>query len=80
MDPALKIPENKVPGCLSVVHVHATHKDGKTYFQGDSDAQLTKGLVALLVEGLSGHTAAEIRAVRPEFINYAGAHTQLECV
>ena len=77
MNEALKTPENKVPGCLSTVYVHATSKDGKIYFQGDSDAQLTKGLVALLVEGLSGNTAQDIRQVRPDFITYAGISASL---
>lgn len=79
MAPELKVESNKVPGCLSTVHVHATvdHDTGKISFVGDSDAQLTKGLVAMLVNGLSGHSAAEIQAVRPEFIQYAGVANSL---
>ena len=68
----LKTPENKVQGCLSTVHVHAELRDGKVYYSGDSDGQMTKGLVAMLVKGLSGSGAAEIADVKPEFIKTAG--------
>ena len=77
MDPALKTDEIKVPGCLSTVHIHATREDDKIYYVGDSDAQMTKGLVAMLVNGLSGHTNAEIQQVQPEFIKFAGIGSTL---
>jgi len=73
MDEALFVDENRVPGCLSVVHVHAeSDESGAVTFQGSSDAQLTKGLVALLVNGLSGCTSEQIQAVQPEFIEECG--------
>lgn len=80
MNPELKTDANKVVGCTSTVHVHAALEDavsGRIRFEGDSDAQLTRGLVSMLVRGLSGHTCEEICAVRPEFITYAGIATSL---
>ena len=78
-DPSLKVAENKVIGCLSTVHVHAT-LDSETKmisFIGDSDSQLTKGLLALLVNGLSGSSNEQIQAVKPEFIRFAGIDNSL---
>ena len=85
MDAASMIPENQVPGCLSTVYVDGTARkksdvDDDQYlidFVGDSDGLLTKGLVALLIRGLSGNTAADIQKVNPKFIEKAGISTSL---
>jgi cysteine desulfuration protein SufE len=74
---AHKLPENKVPGCVSQVFITATLDDGKVVFQGDSDSQLTKGLVGLLVEGLNGLTPTEIVQVTPDFIQETGLNVSL---
>eukprot|EP00545_Synedropsis_sp_CCMP1620_P000867 CAMPEP_0119019060 /NCGR_PEP_ID=MMETSP1176-20130426/20876_1 /TAXON_ID=265551 /ORGANISM="Synedropsis recta cf, Strain CCMP1620" /LENGTH=307 /DNA_ID=CAMNT_0006973185 /DNA_START=32 /DNA_END=955 /DNA_ORIENTATION=- len=77
LSPDQMIPENKVPGCLSTVFVDGTaawseeKQDYVIQFSGESDGLLTKGLVALLVRGLSGNTAEEIIAVDPQFIQEA---------
>lgn len=82
MDPAGMTPENKVPGCLSTVYVDGTVEtneqgDKLVNFTGDSDGLLTKGLVALLVRGLSGNTVEAIQNVDPVFIKKAGISTSL---
>ena len=64
-----KTPENKVKGCVSQVYITAsTDDDGHVSFQGDSDAQITKGLVALLIEGLKGLPPRDIVQLEPDFI------------
>ena len=63
-----KTPENKVPGCVSQVFVVADLVEGKVVFQADSDAQITKGLVALLIKALNGLSPGEIVDLSPEFI------------
>ena len=70
-----KTPENKVKGCVSQVYIIAdTDDEGHVSFQGDSDAQITKGLVALLIEGLKGLPAQDIVQLQPDFIK----ETQLD--
>ncbi|NJL82996.1 MAG: SufE family protein [Chloroflexaceae bacterium] len=77
LDESAKIPENKVNGCVSQVYVTADLQDGKVFYQGDSDAQLVKGLVALLIEGLDGLTPEEILQVEPDFIDETGLKMSL---
>jgi cysteine desulfuration protein SufE len=72
-----KIPENRVSGCVSQVYITTTMDSGKVSFQGDSDAQITKGLVGLLVEGLEGLTPAEIIQLTPDFIQQTGLDVSL---
>ena len=52
--------QNLIDGCQSKVWFTAHVEDGKIIYQGDSDAILVKGIVALLIHVLSGHTAKEI--------------------
>ncbi|MBF2021218.1 MAG: SufE family protein [Hydrococcus sp. C42_A2020_068] len=72
-----KTPENKVRGCTSQVYIAADLKEGKVWYRGDSDAQLVKGLVALLIEGLNGLPPQEILQVTPDFIEETGLKVSL---
>lgn len=72
-----KTESNKVKGCVSQVYITATLEDGRVKYQGDSDAQLVKGLVAFLIEGLNDLTPAEIVQVNPDFIEDTGLKVSL---
>ncbi len=72
-----KTPDNKVHGCVSQVFITANLDQGKVLYQGDSDAQLVKGLVAFLIEGLNGLTPEEIIQVTPDFIAETGLQVSL---
>lgn len=72
-----KVPENRVPGCVSQVYVTATLEDGMVFFQGDSDAQIVKGLLGLLIEGLSGLSPETLIRLSPEFIQDTGLNVNL---
>ena len=64
-------------GCVSQVWVVPEVKDEKIFWQADSDAQLTKGLAALLVQGLSGSAPREVANIDPEFIEMLGLKQSL---
>lgn len=69
--------EYKVTGCTSQVWITSQCADGQVQFFGDSDSQLVKGLVAVLVEGLSGLSPAEVVQVPAEFIQDTGLNVSL---
>ncbi len=77
MPESAKTEENKVKGCVSQVYITASLEDGRVCFQGDSDAQLVKGLVAFLIEGLNNLTPEEIIKVEPDFIEDTGLKVSL---
>ncbi|GAA0159917.1 hypothetical protein LIER_43500 [Lithospermum erythrorhizon] len=73
LDKEFKTNENRVKGCVSQVWVRAYLDDDKNVvFEADSDSMLTKGLAALLVQGLSGRPVAEIVRVTPDFVTLLG--------
>ncbi|XP_042505787.1 sufE-like protein 1, chloroplastic/mitochondrial [Macadamia integrifolia] len=78
LDPKFKTSENKVQGCVSQVWVRAyLDPDRIVYFEADSDSVLTKGLAALLVQGLSGRPVSEILKVSPDFVKLLGLRQSL---
>ena len=69
--------EIKVKGCVSQVFVRGHIDHGTMQWSGDSDALITKGLLALLIEGLSGLTPAEVQQIDPAFIAATGLQASL---
>lgn len=63
MPDALKVPATKVEGCASQVWLHIAPEDGRFHFQGDSDAMIVKGLIALLHRLYDGLPEGEVAAV-----------------
>ena len=60
LDSSLKVDGNLMRGCQSKVWLISKYNNGKLYFYGDSDALITKGLVALVLRLYSNATAGEI--------------------
>lgn len=60
MDEALKVDANKVHGCGSQVWLHTRVESGALYFDGDSDAMIVKGLIAILHKLYNGQTPSAI--------------------
>ena len=73
----LRRDQYKVRGCVSQVYVVGELQEGRLHWVGDSDAQITKGLLALLIEGLEGLTPEEAMAVDPGFIAETGLQASL---
>ena len=67
----------KVKGCVSQVYVVGQLVEGKLHWQGDSDAAITKGLLALLIEGLEGLDPAAAAGIDPGFLSETGLQASL---
>lgn len=72
IDEKYKTPEHLIEGCQSRVWLNAEEHDGKVHFTADSDAIIVKGIIALLIKVLNGHTPDEILNADLHFINDIG--------
>ncbi|MEM9584006.1 MAG: SufE family protein [Pseudomonadota bacterium] len=63
LDDALKVPATKVDGCASQVWLHPTIENGTFTFEGESDAMIVRGLIAVLHALYSGLNVAEVTSV-----------------
>ena len=71
------IPENKVKGCVSEVYVKGTLINGKIYWQGFSDALITRGLLSFLISGLNELSPQQILNLSNNFIEDTGLKKSL---
>ena len=72
-----KTDDHIIKGCQSKVWVHAELEKDKIAFTADSDAIMTKGIIALLVRTFSGQKAQDIVEADTDFINQVGLKEQL---
>lgn len=72
MEQSLRTERHIIEGCQSRVWVAAELIDGKMYYQADSDAIITKGIVALLVRVMNGRTPSEAANIDLYFIDAIG--------
>lgn len=77
IDEAFKKDENTIKGCQSKVWLHAEEQDGVIVFTADSDAIITKGIIAILIRTFSNHKAKEILEADMEFIEEIGLKDHL---
>lgn len=77
LDAKYKTEQNLIDGCQSRVWLQADYADGNIVFTADSDALITKGIIALLIQVLSGHTPKEIAEADLYFIDRIGLKDHL---
>ena len=77
LDEKYKTESNLIDGCQSRVWLQCDYEDGKLVFTAESDALIVKGIVALLISVLSGHTPKEIVDADLYFIDQIGLKDHL---
>ena len=77
LDEKYKTDQNLIEGCQSRVWLQADEQDGKLIFRAESDALIVKGIIALLIKVLSGHTPDEILGADLYFIDRIGLKEHL---
>ena len=72
-----KTDDRLIKGCQSKVWMHSELKDGKIFFKADSDAIITKGLVAMVIRVLTEHAPDEILNAKMDFVEKIGLKEHL---
>ncbi|NND08513.1 MAG: SufE family protein [Saprospiraceae bacterium] len=69
--------QHLIHGCQSQVWLHCEEKEGRLFFSADSDAVITKGIIAMLIRVLSGQKSEDIAKCDLYFIDRIGLHEHL---
>ena len=77
LDEKYKTEQNLIDGCQSRVWLQCDYVDGKLVFSAERDALIVKGIIALLIRVISGHTPEEIRDADLYFIEKIGLKDHL---
>ncbi len=77
IDEKYKLEENTIKGCQSKVWLHAEIIDDKVVFTADSDAIITKGIIAILIRAFSNQNAKAILDADTLFVDEIGLKEQL---
>ncbi len=77
IDPKHKTPETLVRGCQSELYIHTEQKQGKLFFTAQTDALISRGLAALLIEIYNGEDVETILSSPPHFLETLGIHASL---
>ena len=77
IDEHYKTEDNIIKGCQSKVWLHADEEDGKLVFTADSDAIITKGIIAVLIRAFSNQKPKDILEADTSFIDQIGLKEQL---
>ncbi len=72
LDDKYKLEENKIKGCQSTVWLNSYEKEGRIFFEADSDSTFVKGEIALLIRALSGQKPQDIVKTNLDFIDKIG--------
>ena len=77
IDPSLKTDDKLIKGCQSKVWLHSELENDKVVFTADSDAIITKGIVAILIRVFSNQKPEDIVAANTDFIDQIGLKEHL---
>lgn len=77
VDEQYKTDDNIIKGCQSKVWLHGEQQDGKVVFTADSDAILTKGIIAILIRVFSNQKPTDILEADTAFIDEIGLKEHL---